>query len=371
MAVDAENVGGRADTTPTETTYDVRALSSKLESKMDDAFGGDDFGDEVVDDDSEVIDQEVDTDEEDDSQADQEDTESEDEDEVVEDDADSEDEDTVEEAADEPVTKKGKSPTLPDSYRRSLAAHGWKPEEIDQNLELLGPKFVDMAAGVHAKRTAEIAQWAEVGRKAAEAAASPQSKDGQGGDGLPDKLSPVNYKALAEQYGDSELLEHIFTPINDTINKLNEILPKVHQGVESIQQTHIEAANQQIHSFFDHEKMAPYRKFYGGSEHERTAEQLEHRIEVANKASYIMAGARAMHREITLEQALTEAHDATASTFREQAVRKSIKKEVKKRNRGISQRPTKRGTSVSSSRPKTASERERKIGALMKSAFGN
>lgn len=370
-----EDVGGRPDNSSTDTSFDSAALESKLQEQLNamNSDGDEHLDDEVVDDETELLDQDDDSEVEDDSQAGQEDDEFEESDEDVEDEDDeSDDEEIVEEAAEEPVKKSGKTPTLPDAFRRSLKAYGWTDDEIDHDLKVTGAGFVQMAANVHSKRNAEVAQWAELGRKAQEVNEAEQTPVGPVVNGQVQPLQPIDLKALKEKHGEEELLDEIIGPVNATINALNAVIPQVQQGVQAIRQTEMDATTAEIHKFFDDSKMEPFRKFYGGVEQDRTPEQLEHRRAVLEKALEIKAGAATLHRELTLQQALIEAHDIASADFREQAVRKGIKKEVKKRNRSISQRPSKRGTKrASNSGPsKNATERERKIGAKMRKVFG-
>lgn len=69
-------------------------------------------------------------------------------------------EDELEKEQDESASKKSKagdadSPTLPDSYRRSLKAYGWTDDEIAQNLKSLGSSFIGTAAKIHSNRNAD------------------------------------------------------------------------------------------------------------------------------------------------------------------------------------------------------------------------
>jgi hypothetical protein len=367
---DSADVGGSADTSSSETEFDRDALAGKLEDQMA-AFNDEDVSyhndtEVLADDESEEIVADDDSDEENDSQDTQEDEESKESDEV-EDDDQSDDEEIEEEAADESDAKSGKTPTLPEAYRRSLAAYGWSDEEIEDSLDNDSAGFIKLATTIHSKRNAEVAQWAELGRKGRE-----QLEAGDPNATVPEQLKPVDLSRIKEKYGDDDLFEEIVGPLNSTIAALNAVLPQVQQGMQAIQQTHTDAAASQVHRFFDAEKLEPYRKFYGGEEQDRTPEQMDHRRDVLEQAVLIMEGAKSLNQEMSLEKALMSAHDTAASDFREQAVRKSIKRVVKKRNRGISQRPSKRGNAGSnSSKPTTEGQRISRVQAGMNKAFGN
>jgi hypothetical protein len=364
--------GGKADQSPDDTAgFDPAALESKMQGELDKAFGNDNFDDEVVDDDPEVTDEDVDTDGEDDSPADQ-DEESEDTD--VEDvDDESGDEEIESEAAAKPVVKTGKTSTLPEAYIRSLKANEWTDEEIASNHEALGAKFVEMAANIHAKRKAEVAIWAARGRKAQEEGQNQQP--GPVAESVPQQLQPVDLSKIKEKYGDDELFDQIVNPLNSTIAALNSVLPQLQQGVETIQQTHRDAAANEVHKFFDDKSMDAYRKVYGGADKARTADQMDKRREVLELASQLMAGAGASHQDMTLNEALVIAHDHAAADFKEQNVRRSIKKEVKKRNRGISLKPSQRGgqprpsSESNNGEPLTQEQLERKIAGKMRNLF--
>jgi len=381
-----EDVGGRVDNTPVDTTFDAEALEAKLESKFEVLNDREDDGgleSEVVDDSDVAVADEADADDLDDSQPDQDDTDSEsqghDDRQGSEDDAEIEEGDDEDAATDEaPAPKSGtaKVPTLPDSYRRSLAAYGWTDEEIDTNMATLGGKFVEVASTIHAKRNAEIAQWAEVGRKAREANANNQQQPqtlvhGPVAGDVPQPLAPIDLKKMKEKYGEEEMLEEIVGPVNATIAALNSVLPQIQQGVKSIHQSQMDEALNRVNKFFDADNMSAYRKFYGGAGQDRSSTQVTNRAKVLEEAVMAMEGAKALNQELSLENALQRAHDYIAADFREQAVRKNIKRQVKKQNRGISQKPSKRGAAAttSTSKPKSPADLERKVGIMLKQVF--
>ncbi|KKL89127.1 hypothetical protein LCGC14_1917790, partial [marine sediment metagenome] len=161
-----------AEDSNSEETYDEAALEAKVAKSLrafNDSLSDHDLREDKINPDS-VLPDEEDTDstptgkdspdsKEDGAEGDQgsEDTED------TKDTEDTED-DTVE-AADEGDSAPT-APILPSSHRRSLAAYGWSDEEIDQNLEVLGEKFIDVASKLHANRNEEVSAWAQAGRRA-------------------------------------------------------------------------------------------------------------------------------------------------------------------------------------------------------------
>lgn len=242
------------------------------------------------------------------------------------------------------------APTLPDAYRRSLKAYGWNDDEIDTNLKTLGDKFLDTAQKIHTNRNAEVQQWANAGRQAREQQQQPggatdPARQPTDDANLPSSLKPVDSEALKEKYGEDELIAEIVGPVNATIKAINALLPQLEQGVQHSQQNEQQALIREIEGFFTDESLKPYRELYGDSTNGQTLqpEHWDRRNKVLETADALMAGAKLQGRNIDVREALELAHDSVSTEFKETAVRNGIKKEAKKRNRGITNKPSSRG----------------------------
>lgn len=275
------------------------------------------------------------------------------------------------------------APILPDSYRRTLEAYQWTPDEIDEALQVQGAKFVETAGRIHANRNKELQQWAAIGRQARQTDQSQQGDDPAAPpaqsqaptQGVPSPLAPIDVAALKEKYGEDELLNEVIGPVNGTINAINALLPQLEQGVTRAAQNERDALAAQVEAFFDHETMESYRELYGTTENggQITEEQWGQRNKVLEMADALATGAKVQGRELTVQEALSLAHDSVSIDHTQTAVRNTIKKQVKQRNRSITNKPSNRGRStVQSSKgaPKSRAELEQRTKDRMATVFG-
>lgn len=243
------------------------------------------------------------------------------------------------------------APTLPDAYRRSLHAYGWKDEEIDQNLEALGERFIDTAARIHTNRNQELTSWADAGRKAREQRQSAPASQGQAQPSTnqpPEGLQPVDIAKLKEKYGeDEEELVELASRVNATVEQVRQILPQVQQAQRVVQQAEVDALVREIDTFFRDDSLKPFTDRYGDGQASLTDEQRQNRDAVLDLADAMIEGAQLQGRELSVQQALTYAHDSLTADQQASAVREAVKQEAKRRNRGISQRPSNRGSQQS------------------------
>jgi hypothetical protein len=360
---------GVGDAPAAEPEFDRGALESSLEQKMAAFNAADDRYDGTLNEVAEPEAEEAPGEPTDDLEESLDDTE-----EIVAEEGDeiSEVEDAVDEG-EESNAEQLSGLTIPDAHRRSLKAYGYTDEWIDKNSETLGLQFNEFALGVHEKRNAEVARWAEAGQRNREMQQQGQATEnpqvpapGQ----LPQTLQPINLKEMQEKYGEQELLEDILAPVNGVISALNAVLPGLQQGMQAVERTEQNAVTTRINSFFDSKEIEPYRKLYGGTDKPLSQEQIASRNQMLDMADLILGGAHSQNHNMDFEQALTAAHDVVSANFRETAVRKTIKKEAKARNRGITQRPSKR---VFKAQP-TGDDRaalEARTAASMRNVFKN
>jgi hypothetical protein len=254
-----------------------------------------------------------------------------------------------------------------------LYAYGWNDTEINQNLNALGAKFVETASRIHENRNQELTAWADAGRKAREQA---QQTDGTVTLGKeppaqsPKGLQPVDAVKLKEKYGEDELIDAITGPVNAAIEQINAILPQVTEGHKAVKEAEVNALMQAITTFFGSDPLKPYGEVYGTGERELTPEQVQHRNLVLESADALIAGAKLQGRNLTVQDAMLAAHDHVSSKFKETAVRTSLTKVAKERNRGLTLRPSKRSQPGPTGKVKTRSQLEKKIGTKLREVFG-
>lgn len=241
------------------------------------------------------------------------------------------------------------SPTLPDTYVRSLKAYGWKDEEIAQNLSVLGDKFVDIAAKLHANRNDELVQWAAAGRAARDTpGASAPSAPAAPASGAPlqpaptaDLMPQVDIAALKEKYGDDEMIEEIVAPVNAVVDRLNQIIPSLQQGQQAAQQAEIAEVSRNVDTFFADESMKPFHALYGVDSKGLTEPQIAARNRVLDTAYDLMTGAKALrHQSVPLNDALSYAHEIVSRDTKVSQARAGIQQQAKARSKSITLKPS-------------------------------
>ena len=312
-----------------------------LEDKVGDMLAklDDDGEDDIEEDDIEDADEdEDDIDDDDEVEGDEE----ADENDEIEDDGTSDNEEEEEsEAAADLVDLDDDAPTLPDAFRRSLVAYGYTDAEINRDFNKHGPAFVSTAAGIHSQRNQELAAWSAAGRAARDGDNVSHPANDQSAE-----LQKLDVDALKAEFGDDAMIDQIAARINPIIDRVTAMVP----GIEKVQTDAKEQANAQlrktVEGFFVSDDIASrYSTVYGDGNKTLNEPQLLNRQRVLEEADALVTGAQLQGRNLTVEQALQNAHDMVSHEFVQQATRKSIKKEAKTRNRGISQKPANRGKS--------------------------
>lgn len=264
-----------------------------------------------------------------------------------------------------PVKSSG-VPTLPESYRRSLHAYGLDDELIDLNLKNQGTTFLETAARLHEKRNRDTAAMAQLGRQYR----TQQSQQGGEGD-LPTPrtpqpagrqpntgIQPFNVKQLREEYGDDTLIDKVIPQVNAIIESHNAMLSDMRRNQQVMQQNQQAQLNRTIDDFFVGESKKGYEGLYGGTG-QRNAGQEESRLRVMEMANDLVIAHQVQGRNISVEEAMTVAHDSVSSGFKQTAARATIQKAAKARNRGLTQKPSNRRTGGSNDNPETSRPRTR------------
>lgn len=324
--------------------------SSALEAKIADSLAAieDEPGDELVDESTEAVDEPADevVEEASDDAADDESAEEPD------DSAEEDDEEAAE--GDEPAKPKAaepakkSSPTLPAAYRRTLQAYEWTDEEIDRAFAADPTNFTVTASKMHQSRSKEIAAWAQMGRAARDENAAPEKSDTDGKPATrPTQIPKIDEAALAEKYGDADLIADVVGPVNAAIDTINSFLPDLTSGVASVQQTRAETLAKQIDQFFGGDELKPYADLYGKTFEDGTPDQRKKRASVLETADALVTGAQLQGRRLSTNEALALAHDAVSAGHKVAAVRAEVRGAVKKRAQSVTIKPSKRGSKSS------------------------
>lgn len=276
--------------------------------------------------------------------------------------------------ANKPATKAGEAaPTLPDAYVRSLKSRGWTDETIASDYQKLGVGFLDFAERTHRSRNEETAQMAAMGRKARDenAPTQPQQRQQQIAE-TPSGLKPIDAAKLKEKYGEDEtMIDEIVGPVNAAIEHINKILPAVQQTQQRSQQAESEMLGQRVNEFFAGKELEPYKEVYGNpATATLSGEHVAARNKVLELADALLVGAKLQRRDLSLGEAMQMAHDAVSGDFKEQAVRTTIKKELKQRNQSITLKPTARNATGQFKGGGGKDARLAAVTAGLKKAFG-
>lgn len=260
-------------------------------------------------------------------------------------------------AQEQPVAQTGEGVSLPDAHRRSLENFGWTPEEIENGLKQ-GAPFLATAAKLHKQRSNEIDAYARAGQAGLKA---PEQKPVQQPSlpvqGTAEQRVISQLAEMKKSYpGNDKLFDMVMAPQIDTARA---------QDAQATQQRE-SMLQQQVSNFFSSKTVENYKEFYGDA-----TEGQSRKDKVVNLAAYIIHGAAAQHKQLTVEEALQMAHDSTAAPVAKAAARAEITQEIKDRAAGLTQKNQVGGpakTENRENRPLTRKEIEDRAGQRMKAA---
>jgi hypothetical protein len=268
----------------------------------------------------------------------------------------------------QPKGEQPKGPTLPAAYVRSLKAYGWEDADIQAAMKADPANFMVAAGRIHKNRSDETARWAELGRQSRTRQDQPAGE--QKATPAQAQIKPVDREALVEKYGNEELVGEIVGPVNEAIAQINAVLPDLMTGVQSVQQSRQEALSRQIDQFFGGDELKTYAEFYGKDSASMAEPQIENRNKVLELADALIAGAAQQGRNLTVGEALMLAHDSVSGSFKVQAIRKQVKSAVQARNKGITIRPTQKGSQANDGPAKNRNELESRTRDRLAAVFG-
>ena len=214
----------------------------------------------------------------------------------------------------------------------------WTDAEIDDAAG--DPRFLATAAKIHATRNKEVAAWAELGRKAKEQNVPPPTKDAPKPAAL-QLFSEAEIKALKETYGEDAggLIDAMVGKVNPLIEQLTKAMPIVEHTQQRAQAAQADMLARQIDGFFSGKELESYKDEYGTNAAQLNDKQLGQRTKVLEYADALIGGARQQGRNLSFDEAMTLAHDATSGGLKETAARKQITSKLQQRERGITLRP--------------------------------
>lgn len=274
-----------------------------------------------------------------------------------------------------PADKGGKSPektspakvtpapasVIPPAHVRSLKAYQWTDEEIAAAYKADPANFLRTAAKLHDTRNEETRRMSILGTAAKKPATPAETTEKK----AREAFKGIDTAALRKTYGNEPFIDALET-MSKMLAEFDGLVPAIHGFRENQQQSEQAALTQQIDGFFGSAELAPYSDSYGKAG-ALTQEHYTARQKVIEYADLIIGGARQMGRPITLDEALTLAHDAVSGPVRTEAVRKEIKQQIQTRHKAVTLKPGKRGGQQTASGPKAL---ETSVGTGLKSVFG-
>ena len=268
-----------------------------------------------------------------------------------------------------------KASTLPAAYVRTAKARGWEDQEIADFAKANPALAMKTFERMHVSRTQEINEWAELGRKVRQAPVAPAGAPVQPvvapAQAPVSSLQPIDIPAMVQKFGNQELIEALAGPMNATIAMLGPIVRDAISSQKQVQETQKETLGKTIQGFFTGADMAPYKETYGGKAHTLTKEQIESRHAVLETADALIAGARFQGRNLSVEDALTMAHDSVSSASKETVIRDSLRKSIVKRGAAITLKPTAIGRRAAGGPPKDRAELLGRTATRLSEVFGN
>ena len=258
------------------------------------------------------------------------------------------------------------TPIIPAAYRRSLKAYQWTDEEIDSAMKADPANFLRTAAKFHENRNEETRRMSQMGQLAKQQQDAQQVNTPAPAT-LPAKFDLVDVEALKKTYGKDEAIIKQMEQINKVVAFANTLLPWFQQSQANQKQAELTTLGKQVDGFFSGKDLADYAEVYGTDAAKLKPEQMTSRQKVLETADLLIRGSRSSGRTLTLEDALTMAHDSVSGPVKTQAIRKTIVDAAKTRNAAISLRP---GAKTSPNRDKDSRKAlESGVGKGLAAAF--
>ncbi len=200
------------------------------------------------------------------------------------------------------------------SQRRALKESGLNDDQVKELLESKRDTVLALAEQLDKNRREATARFAQLGQQNRPVKDnSPPVTDVKP---LSDKDSPVEFDeaGLAKALGNEEAAAAIGKVISAPIKEIQALIPQLKSVIESVNGSQVAALDRVANSFFDVEK-----DVYGSGT-QLTDEQVQNRTNVLEFANDIVTGAQANGKTITIDDALSRAHDHVASGFSEQRI---------------------------------------------------
>jgi hypothetical protein len=227
---------------------------------------------------------------------------------------------------------------------------------------------------MHESRTKEIGEWADLGRKIRQTPVVPSGTSVQPvvapAPAPVHSLQPIDVKSLVEKYGNQELVEALAGPVNAAIAAVSPLMQRAADNERASKEAAQETLGKTVQDFFTAPEMKPFNTVYGTSIAKLTAGQVEMRGKVLETADALIAGAAFQGRRLSVNEALTLAHDTVSSGTKENVIREKIRTDVTRRERQITMKPTAIGRRAAGGPPRDRAELVGRTSDRLAAVFG-
>ena len=268
-------------------------------------------------------------------------------------------------------------PALSDSHYRAAQRMGMTAEEISGLYDASPDLAIKTIARCHEMVNAESKRLGELGRVAQQVQNTPDPVVAPQ-PAQPDSKAAELIAKVKDHYGDDNPMAEVLT----TLLKDRQPAPQPQPQPVAEPQVPVRSvedeinSRQQIGTFFGSPDLEPYTELYGANESvlggwdHLTPGQRANRIEVCDRAQLLLYGSAAVGMEMGTAEALERAHFEIASPMAEQVVRSRISKSAKRREKGVTLRPSGQRPSERSGGEYNKEEATVDMAAKLKDVFG-
>jgi len=259
------------------------------------------------------------------------------------------DDDTTPEADDEPADdvpdskseSEPEKPAIPDNYYRAAIHQGWEPEQISKLYEADPEGTLKILEKTYNDVNSLSQQFAQLGRKAKEMQEAPTKQE-------PEAPKSFDLDAWKKSYEEdpAAAMASMFEAMQKQTQGPDQALSQQPQQTSRDEMQERLSTLEQLNGFFSADDLKAFNEFYGTSKKldwgDLTPGEYANRQAVVNRADEILAGAELLQTGMTVREAVEKAHLEITAPMLEKIVRKDIIKQVTKKAKSATLRPTKR-----------------------------
>lgn len=270
------------------------------------------------------------------------------------DDDDDDDKDEDDSAKDDGANDKDEKVELSDAYYRAATNSGMSHDEIVEFMAASPELAVKTFAKMHDNMNSVSNEFAVIGRAKKKAAEDAANGDADNDTSQKSTFKKIDTAKIREENPDSDALVNLIDGLQDQNQTMHDQMEQLKQApviVNNEAQDKLELdrqvlISQQIDTFFNDPSMVAFNSTYGAiSKDARDWSELMpsekvNRYAVIEQVEQLMEGAKAVGREMEVPEALERAHMIVTQPIQKRMIREDIMKDVVKRSKGISLKPS-------------------------------